>query len=935
MNGDLGGMCRMRRRSFLMLGMVIVGSIVMCAGEESVNASDAGYITEESIELIQTGDIVVPDEVYSFSENDSIYEEDIHIYNNGEDDEAGGSVDGNTDSAEQLAAQQARADDNASLSERQAECAIAVYNAMSIMQPTINVSEYALTRNELQQVISNVVNSNPELFYIRNGYGVRTFYLSSTDKTEIVRECLGFYEGQTTLRNSAGKITGYTDVDTDGIQSKIKELSEKRDEILSETIKEDMTDAEKALLIHDYLVLNIQYDYENYLKNKQDKTYVLPDSDYDIYGALIEGKAVCQGYSLAYKYLMEFAGFEKIGFASTDSHIWNTVTINDEGYYVDCTWDDPSWDTLGNVKHTYLLQGKADFSGHGSNYESDRECNGTEFSNMFWKRVNTGIFYIKGKYYYIDSLGDLCAKNSIYSDFTQVIKSLSIEKNDNWNYTNAAKLAVSDNYAVYHDEKNLYACTYTGDKSGVLYTPDTTQEEMIFGITAKNDVLSYGIKNVSDMETNGGVAEQTIYTYQLPEDPFNVAVKSVSISGKDTLYIRIVDGKEVYEQANLTARIYPEDATNQIIRTWTSSNPSVVMVDINGKIKGLSVGEAVIKAVSADGPYAEYTVKVVYDGDVTASDGEVLHYDKGTLLTSRFYTENGNIYYLGTDGKKVRGFYAVNGNTYYFDSNGIMLTGWQTISGNVYYFDSDGIMQTGWMDNSSGTYYFAGNGVMLTGWQTIDGVKYYFDTDGILLTVGWTKISGNTYYFNMKGVPVTGWQNISGSQYYFDSNGVMQTGWKDISGGRYYFDDNGVMQTGWKNISGNKYYFNDNGVMQTGWKKIGKKKYYFNKTGVMQTGWKKIGKKKYYFSKKGVMQTGWKKIGKKKYYFNKKGVMQTGWKKIGKKKYYFSKKGVMQTGWKTINNKKYYFKKNGVMVTGLQIIKGISYYFASDGHFVS
>ena len=50
----------------------------------------------------------------------------------------------------------------------------------------------------------------------------------------------------------------------------------------------------------------------------------------------------------------------------------------------------------------------------------------------------------------------------------------------------------------------------------------------------------------------------------------------------------------------LTATVAPANATNQKV-TWKSSDPAVARVDINGKVMGLSVGEATITVTTEDG----------------------------------------------------------------------------------------------------------------------------------------------------------------------------------------------------------------------------------------------------------------------------------------------------------------------------------------------
>lgn|GEM_PF-1968537 len=831
----------MRKRYGTYVALLLVSGVAIAMPANVVYAKEA-IINEQNMQLIQEGDYVVPDKDYSFEE------ESLISYLDG---------DNNTKSL--------------SLEDRKEACAAKLYNSMINLDEEVDVFEYELTKQEFKKVISDVVNSNPELFYIGQKYGTTTG-VTSAGKS-VVKKCVGFYENQEKIKNDENQIIGYTSVDTADIVSKKKEVEDKCNKVLSTVLTKKMPTEEKALLIHDYLDLNVEYDYKAYIQEQQDGLSHYTESDYDIYGALINKKAVCQGYSLAFKYLMEAAGCDNIGFATTTSHVWNTVTIEGENYNVDCTWDDPNWDTLGNVRHNYLLKGK-NFTNHDSIKESDRECNGTKFDNYFWNGINSGIFYHKGKLYYINSDGKLCKRDGIGADDKEWVTDLSLEKTDSWDYVRAAKLALAGDYVVYHDQKSLYKCKCDDGEKGELYKPSLEEEEEIYGLSVSGNTLAYSTRNRQDV-IDGNINEQTIYTYALPEDMVRVPVESVTISGTKVLHITMQNGAYSYEKGQLKATVSPSDATNKRIYAWTSSDESILRVDVNGVILAVSPGTATVKAISYDGPTAAYTVSVVMEGDITSEDGSVVHYDEGKLLSNQFYTENGNTYYLGADGKRVKGFVTISGKIYFFDNNGVMLKGWQKINGNVYCFKSNGEMLTGWQKINNNTYYFNEKGLMLTGWQEIAGFKYYFNENGVSLTVGWQVVDGKQYYFNMQGVPVTGWQLIEGSKYYFDDKGVMLTGWRKISG------------------------------------------------------------KTYYFNKKGVMLTGWRKISKKQYYFNKSGAMQTGWKTIKKKRYYFNKKGVMQTGWKTINKKKYYFTKKGVMVKGLTTIKGVSYYFDNDGHFIS
>ena len=107
-------------------------------------------------------------------------------------------------------------------------------------------------------------------------------------------------------------------------------------------IKKGMSDYEKELAIHDYLVGVVSYDYEG-----------LRDSDnhpeiYNTLGALLKKKAVCAGIASAFKLLCDYCHlkcFVVIGTSVDDdgnmgeSHAWNMVKLDGKTYHVDATWD--------------------------------------------------------------------------------------------------------------------------------------------------------------------------------------------------------------------------------------------------------------------------------------------------------------------------------------------------------------------------------------------------------------------------------------------------------------------------------------------------------------------------------------------------------------------------------------------------------------------
>lgn len=95
-------------------------------------------------------------------------------------------------------------------------------------------------------------------------------------------------------------------------------------------VTDEMTTYDKLKYFHDYLITHCESDSEDAYANT-------------IYGALVRGKALCEGYAKSFSYLCNKAGIENIIVTGeTDTaHMWNMVKIDGNWYHVDVTWDKP------------------------------------------------------------------------------------------------------------------------------------------------------------------------------------------------------------------------------------------------------------------------------------------------------------------------------------------------------------------------------------------------------------------------------------------------------------------------------------------------------------------------------------------------------------------------------------------------------------------
>ena len=117
---------------------------------------------------------------------------------------------------------------------------------------------------------------------------------------------------------------------------------------------DEKTDEEKVIAIHNYICDHVDYDYDGL----SDSTNTVK---YTAYGALCNGKAVCNGYAVLFYRMCKEAGLSVriiSGTANGGSHAWNIVRVGDVYYNVDTTWDGQDSQILDH----YLLKSEKDFS---------------------------------------------------------------------------------------------------------------------------------------------------------------------------------------------------------------------------------------------------------------------------------------------------------------------------------------------------------------------------------------------------------------------------------------------------------------------------------------------------------------------------------------------------------------------------------------------
>ncbi|MBQ8968097.1 transglutaminase domain-containing protein [Ruminococcus sp.] len=145
----------------------------------------------------------------------------------------------------------------------------------------------------------------------------------------------------------------YLSGDTAALDEVQREILDRAGKVIDEVITEDMSDYDKELAIHDYIVRNVTYD-----KGELSLFGEAGEHAADPLGALRDGECICRGYTTTFRMFMDMLGIPcRSVHASAEGreHAWNIVQLSGHWYYVDVTWDDPVPDAMTYpVKHQYF-----------------------------------------------------------------------------------------------------------------------------------------------------------------------------------------------------------------------------------------------------------------------------------------------------------------------------------------------------------------------------------------------------------------------------------------------------------------------------------------------------------------------------------------------------------------------------------------------------
>ena len=498
----------------------------------------------------------------------------------------------------------------------------------------------------------------------------------------------------------------------------------------------------------------------------------------------------------------------------------------------------------------------------------------------------------------------------------------------------------------------------------------------------------YYDKDSGALATNRYVVAYNPYKHR--NERYYVNDQGIRLTGPQTIdgkqvYFDKYEGSQIFDNFGDDGYFYDQDGNRVNLGTnrYVQVKGNWYYVGEDGKIL---TGEQTIDGAHVYFNYNGIQVKGDFDYYNQFHDR-----DSGNLVTNRFVTVKDKTYFIGADSKAIKGATVIDNTEYFFDEKtGAQVKG--NFATNDKYYDgiTGGLVTNSYVQVDKDWYYVGNDGKRLKGSQTINNVPVYFDPydgkqakgvfgddgyfydkdSGAKIDLGTNRyvyINDNWYYLNGEGKILKGDQTIDGVQVHFDpyygnqikgeftdSNGYVVKANSYTSPVKFYDKDSGALvKNQYFNNNGKWYYADAQGNILTGPQTIDGVHVYFDSYGVQakdtvldgyyydkdsgarkelpRDQFIKIGDDLYYLSSNG--RTGEITIDGKDYYVGRYGrVFRGSFNVYQEPPYYDDETGeaVKKTGFVKSDGRWYYIEEDGKKAKGLKEIDGKLYYFSNN-----
>lgn len=328
-------------------------------------------------------------------------------------------------------------------------------------------SKYQLTKARFNKLMNTYVFpkiqlEHPELFYVNPEY-------QYTISDGYVRSLMADYSMTEDEIAEANKL----------IAEEVKKVTAMTDE--------SMTDIQKALIVHDYIVSNYEYDLRAYTDT--DNAVKTLDQ------MIIQKRGICQGYSYMFKYIMNSMGIECVTVPSNAcKHMWNKIKLDGEWYNVDVTSDDPILNKSTNISHNYFLVNDSQIKSlsptlHGKWNSRKWDGSPAEVSDSdalifsVLQDIKGASVYKDGEFYCFDQKNNICtvdfennALTPVYTDSAE-FRWFVQGSSDRFYADKFSAMVLLDGTIYFNSPDKIYK-----------FEPETNTAEVVYDYTADENV---------------------------------------------------------------------------------------------------------------------------------------------------------------------------------------------------------------------------------------------------------------------------------------------------------------------------------------------------------------------------------------------------------------------------------------------------------------
>ncbi|MGN0181867.1 MAG: transglutaminase domain-containing protein [Candidatus Ornithomonoglobus sp.] len=375
----------------------------------------------------------------------------------------------------------------------------------------IDIANFNIDADKFEEYYELLLFCSPRSYYLIADTGTYEYFYPSTtvnsNGEEIIEYLYPIYQLDI---YDAEYYIDYTLLDQElpEIEENQERFDNLTDEILSSIPNGHSTsDLTKLMYIHDYIIQNYSYDFDNSINDEYGNACKRNNIRFIADNLPI----ACQTYSILFNYLAMSVGIETSFVTSVDQsgasyHTWNLVKLAapqngnvPKWYHIDVTWDDTIRpDGSGSSMKYFLVSDTKMREDHNDFWDGDRyitypEINldfGNEFNDIPWRDTCSQMIEYNNGYYYLtyDMYTGQTNLNKLTDDSNEVIYSYS----GFWMYADTySGLVFSDDKLYFNTAYDIIEYDITSEEASVI--PVDSNNETIYSCYSDNGMLYYNL----------------------------------------------------------------------------------------------------------------------------------------------------------------------------------------------------------------------------------------------------------------------------------------------------------------------------------------------------------------------------------------------------------------------------------------------------------